>query len=132
MSGFFYYIHHPMSNKKTLVLGASSNPEQYSHLAVKRLVQQGNDVVAIGKDSFNIGTISVVSTPEPFEQIHTVTLYLNPGRQEHYIDYILSLHPKRVIFNPGAENPAFEKRLISEGIEALEACTLVMLSAGTY
>ena len=121
-----------MSNKKTLVLGASSNPEQYSHLAVKRLIQQGHDVVAIGKDPFNIGTISVVSTPEPFEQIHTVTLYLNPGRQEHYIDYILSLHPKRVIFNPGTENPSFEKRLTSEGIEALEACTLVMLSAGTY
>lgn len=121
-----------MSSKKTLVLGASNNPEQYSHIAVKRLVQQGHDVFAIGKDSFKIGNISVVSTPEPFEQIHTVTLYLNPGRQENYINYILSLHPKRVIFNPGAENPAFEKKLISEGIEALEACTLVMLSAGTY
>ncbi|MFN5423134.1 MAG: CoA-binding protein [bacterium] len=121
-----------MSNKKTLVLGASSNPDQYSHLAVKKLVHQGHDVVAIGKEPFFIDSVSVVATTEPFEHIHTVTLYLNAGRQENYIDYILSLHPKRVIFNPGAENPAFETRLNSEGIEAIEACTLVMLSAGTY
>lgn len=121
-----------MSKKKTLVIGASSNPEQYSHLAVNKLVQQGHDVVAIGKEPFNIGAIEVQSTLEPFEDVHTVTLYLNPGRQEHYKGYIVSLHPKRVIFNPGAENPAFAHSLKSLGIEAIEACTLVMLSAGTY
>ena len=121
-----------MSNKKTLVIGASSNPDQYSHMAVRKLMQQGHDVVAIGKEPFIIGSVHVVALPEPFEQVHTVTLYMNPNRQENYIDYIISLHPKRVIFNPGAENPPFANRLNLEGIEAIEACTLVMLSTGTY
>ncbi len=101
-------------------------------MAVKRLGQAGHDVVAIGKEAFTIGSVNVIASPAPFNNIHTVTLYLNPGRQEPYQEYILSLHPKRVIFNPGTENPAFEKALNSAGIEALEACTLVMLSAGTY
>ncbi len=121
-----------MNNKKTLVLGASANPEQYSHLAVKKLLQHGHEVEAIGREEFQIGPVIVSPSPKPLENIHTVTLYLNPTKQELYEDYIISLHPKRVIFNPGAEHPSFAKKLKSEGIEAIEACTLVMLSAGTY
>jgi hypothetical protein len=121
-----------MNNKKTLVLGASANPEQYSHLAVKKLLQQGHEVEAIGRDEFRIGTVIVSPNPTPFKNIHTVTLYLNPAKQELYEDYIISLLPQRVIFNPGAEHPSFAKKLNAEGIEAIEACTLVMLSAGTY
>jgi predicted CoA-binding protein len=121
-----------MTTKKTLVLGASSKPEQYSNMAVRNLLAAGHPVVAIGREPFLIETVQVQSTTEPFTDIHTVTLYLNASRQADYEDYILSLHPKRIIFNPGAENPALSEKARQNGIEAIEACTLVMLSVGTY
>jgi predicted CoA-binding protein len=121
-----------MPNKKTLVIGASTNPSQYSHLAVKKLLAAGHEVEAIGREEFNIENIAIGTTMSPFEGIDTVTVYLNAERQKDYQEYILSLHPKRIIFNPGAENPGFFNAAKNKGIDALEACTLVMLSAGTY
>mgnify|MGYP000011373135 FL=1 len=121
-----------MPNKKTLVIGASTNPAQYSHLAIKKLLAAGHGVEAIGREIFNIENISIGTTMFPFEGIDTVTIYLNADRQKAYQEYILSLHPKRIIFNPGAENPSFFKEATNKGIDTLEACTLVMLSAGTY
>ena len=121
-----------MPNKKTLVIGASTNPAQYSHLAIKKLLAAGHGVEAIGREIFNIENISIGATMSPFEGIDTVTIYLNADRQKAYQEYILSLHPKRIIFNPGTENPSFFKEAIEKGIDALDACTLVMLSAGTY
>lgn len=127
----FYAISY-MSPKKTLVLGASANPEQYSHIAVKKLVDAGHPVEAIGRGGFKIDGIIVGTIQQPFEGIHTVTIYLNLDRQKAYEAYILSLHPKRIIFNPGAENPSFFTTASSQGIDTLNACTLVMLSIGTY
>jgi len=121
-----------MPNKKTLVIGASTNPAQYSHLAVKKLLAAGHEVEAIGREVFNIDNISICTTMSHFEGIDTVTIYLNADRQKAYQEYILSLHPRRIIFNPGAENPSFFKEATNRGIVALDACTLVMLSAGTY
>jgi len=121
-----------MPNKKTLVIGASTNPTQYSHLAVRKLLTAGHQVEAIGREGFNIENISIGTTMSPFEGVDTVTIYLNADRQKSYEEYILSLHPKRIIFNPGAENPSFFKEATHKGIDTLEACTLVMLSAGTY
>jgi predicted CoA-binding protein len=121
-----------MPNKKTLVIGASTNPAQYSHLAVKKLLAAGHGVEAIGREEFYIENISIATTMSPFEGIDTVTIYLNADRQKAYQEYILSLEPKRIIFNPGAENPDFLKEATNKGIDTLEACTLVMLSAGTY
>jgi predicted CoA-binding protein len=121
-----------MPNKKTLVIGASTNPAQYSHLAVRKLIAAGHGVEAIGREEFKIENISIGTTMSPFEGIDTVTIYLNADRQKAYQDYILSLHPKRIIFNPGAENPNFFKEATDKGIDALKACTLVMLSAGTF
>jgi predicted CoA-binding protein len=121
-----------MPNKKTLVIGASTNPAQYSHLAVRKLLAAGHEVEAIGREEFNIENISIGTTMTPFEGIDTVTIYLNAERQKAYQEYILSLHPRRIIFNPGAENQGFFEAATSKGINALEACTLVMLSAGTY
>lgn len=121
-----------MTPKKTLVLGASSKPEQYSHMAIRNLLSAGHPVVAIGREVFQIGNLTVGTSLEPFNDIHTVTMYLNATRQSAYEDYILSLHPKRIIFNPGAENPLFADKARQKGIEVLEACTLVMLSVGTY
>lgn len=121
-----------MRPKKTLVLGASSKAEQYSNMAVRNLLSEGHPVEAIGRDSFSIGPIIVKSSPEPLTDIHTVTMYLNASRQAEYEDYILSLHPKRIIFNPGAENPSFSDKARQQGIEVMDACTLVMLSVGTF
>lgn len=117
---------------KTLVIGASSNPIQYSHLAIQRLMSSGHEVEGIGRESFQLGSTQVYTQRIDFKDIHTVTLYLNRERQKDYEDYILSLHPKRIIFNPGAENPELLDRARLSGIEAIEACTLVMLAAGTY
>lgn len=121
-----------MTSKKTLVIGASSNPEQYSNIAITRLLKAGHEVVAIGRGPFNIDSVEVVTEKLPFKEIHTVTLYLNESRQKEYQDYILALHPTRIIFNPGAENESLKQLAEKEGIEAIDACTLVMLSIGAY
>lgn len=120
------------TQKKTLVLGASANPERYSYLAVKRLRKNGYPVAAIGRKPATVGDVEVATNPEPMQDIDTVTLYLNPANQQAYYDYILSLHPRRIIFNPGAENPELEALASAKGIYTLEACTLVLLSTGQY
>ena len=121
-----------MSSKKTVVLGASNNPNRYSFLAVNKLVNHGHPVVAVGIKKGNIQEIEIQNDNPIVENVDTVTLYLNPTNQVQYYDYILSLHPKRIIFNPGTENAEFEEMARSKGIETLEACTLVMLSTGVY
>ena len=118
--------------KKTLVLGASDNPQRYSFLAINRLRSKGHPVVAIGKKQVKVGDVDVDTEKKTFPDIDTITLYLNPRSQEQYYDYILSLHPKRIIFNPGAENPALERLAKTNGIEPMEACTLVLLTTGQY
>ena len=121
-----------MQQKKTLVIGASENPQRYSYLAVQRLNAHNHPVIALGKRSGNIGNTIIETEHKPFENIDTVTLYLNPVRQKEYCDYILSLRPKRIIFNPGAENDELYELAKSKGIAVEEACTLVMLSTGQY
>ena len=121
-----------MSVKKTLVLGASENPGRYSNMAIKRLLMHGHQVVAVGrKDGIAHGVDIHPGLPE-HEEIDTVTMYLNPHNQIPYYDYILSLKPRRLIFNPGSENPELEELAIDKGIQVLEACTLVMLGTGQY
>ncbi|HXB95881.1 MAG TPA: CoA-binding protein [Puia sp.] len=118
--------------KKTLVLGASDNPGRYSNLAINRLRGKGHPVVAIGQRRMKIGDVDIETEKKAFEGVDTVTLYLNPTRQKEYYDYVLSLHPKRIIFNPGAENPELAGLARAGGIQPLEACTLVLLSTGQY
>ena len=118
--------------KKTLVLGASQNPSRYSYLAINRLRQKGHPVVAIGRREGNVSDVALIKDKITVNDIDTVTLYLNNKHQEEYHDYILSLKPKRIIFNPGAENPELEKLAEANGIETMEACTLVLLSTGQY
>ena len=119
-------------SKKTLVLGASDNPSRYSFLAVNNLRKHGHPVVAIGRKKTTIADITVDTDTKPLSDIDTVTLYLNPDHQREYIDYIISLHPKRVVFNPGTENEELQQRLEKEKIPYVEACTLVLLSTGQY
>ena len=122
----------PPVSKKTLVLGASANPTRYSYLAVNKLREHNHPVVAIGRTTALVADIPVQSETSPIPELDTVTMYLNPVNQKNYYDYILDQHPKRVIFNPGAENPDFEKILQEKGIQSVEACTLVLLSTGQY
>lgn len=119
-------------NKKTLVLGASENPSRYSNLAIHRLRDKGHEVVAIGRKTGQVLDVSIQTEHPPIEGIDTVTFYLNETNQQPYIDYVLSLKPKRIIFNPGAENPDLEKKAEDQGIKVMEACTLVLLSTGQY
>lgn len=120
------------TNKKTLVIGASENPSRYSNRAIHLLRSTGNDVVAIGSRPGTVLDVDYGSEMIPFTDIDTVTLYLNPDNQKPYYDYILSLKPKRIVFNPGTENEELEKLAVQNGILPLEACTLVMLSTGQY
>jgi predicted CoA-binding protein len=121
-----------MPKKKTLVLGASDNPSRYSYLAMRKLKAHGHDVVAIGKKNGEVDGIRIEKTREDIPGVDTVTLYLNPMHQKEYYDYILSLKPARIIFNPGAENDELAALAKSKGIQPVEACTLVMLSTNQY
>ena len=118
--------------KKTLVLGASDNPARYSYLAIHRLRSHGHPVAAIGKHQTIVADIPVETSKKIFTDIDTVTLYLNPLHQREYYDYILSLHPKRIIFNPGAENDELSALAEKNGIHVQEACTLVLLGTNQY
>ncbi|MBI3509139.1 MAG: CoA-binding protein [Bacteroidetes bacterium] len=117
---------------KTLVLGASENPERYSFRAVNSLLNHNEEVVALGIKEGEIRGVKILTGKPEIKNIDTVTIYVGPKNLPEWYDYILSLKPKRVIFNPGAENPEFEKMCRENNIEVVEACTLVMLSIGIY
>lgn len=118
--------------KVTLVLGASTNPNRYSNIAIKRFIDKGIQVVAIGKRKGKIFNVTIDDEKKDYKDIDTVTLYLNKQRQEDYYSYIISLNPRRVIFNPGTENNEFIKLLQENNIETEVACTLVLLSMNQY
>lgn len=118
--------------KKTLVFGASLKPNRYSNLAIHRLVAAEVETLAFGLREGNVSGVDIISNLDKISDIHTITLYLNPKRQEEYYQKIINLAPKRVIFNPGTENPIFYKLLNDNNIEVDVACTLVLLSTGQY
>ena len=119
-------------SKKTLVMGASLNPQRYSNIAMRRLVSSGHQVVAFGLKQGQVGLVKIDIILCPYEQIDTVTLYLNPERQKAYYEYVMGLHPQRIIFNPGTENIEFQELLKERNIYFEEACTLVLLSTNQY
>ncbi|MCH3882498.1 CoA-binding protein [Tenacibaculum aquimarinum] len=116
----------------TLVLGASLKTERYSNKAIKKLIAHKYAVEAIGLREGEVGGVFINKEKIKFSTIDTVTLYLNPSRQEEYYDYIISLAPRRVIFNPGTENFEFMKLLKEHKIESEIACTLVLLATNQY
>ncbi|MDO1511811.1 CoA-binding protein [Maribacter confluentis] len=118
--------------KKTLVFGASLKPNRYSNIAINRLVAAGVETCAFGLRAGNVSGVEIYTNLDKINDIHTITLYLNPKRQEEYYQSIISLNPKRVIFNPGTENPVFYNLLKKNGIEVDIACTLVLLGTGQY
>ncbi len=125
--------HMPLADrKKTLVLGASPNPVRFSHKAVKSLLRHEQEVVAVGfKEGLIVDEEIQVGMPH-IEDVHTVSIYIGSSRQADYYDYIISLKPKRVIFNPGTVNPEFMGRLKQAGIEPIAECMLVLLNEEDY
>lgn len=119
------------SSKKTVVIGASPNSGRYAYMATQRLQAAGHEVVPVGLRTGKIGDIEILKDFPEIKDVDTVTLYVGPQHQDYWKDYIYSLNPKRVIFNPGTES-SFQKELQDKGIEVTEACTLVMLSVGNY
>ena len=116
----------------TLVIGASLNPLRHSYRTVSYLRSEGYPVAAIGPREGEIDGIQVQTGLPGLKRVHTVSLYLKPERQEPYIDYILSLHPRRIIFNKKTFNKALADKALAEGIAVMEDCTLVMIAKGTY
>ena len=119
-------------NKKTLVLGASIKPNRYSNYAINGLVDNQHEVVAIGQREGVAAGVTIETELVSFIDVNTVTLYLNPKRQEAFYNYIVSLNPERVIFNPGTENPELCAILKKNNIAFEESCTLVLLSTNQY
>ena len=117
---------------KTLVVGVSLGADRYANKAVRMLTHHGHDVVALGLREGDEAGVHVLTGTPPLEGIHTITLYINPARQASMIDYLLSLKPQRIIFNPGTENAEFESRAKRVGIDTVENCTLVLLGSGRY
>jgi predicted CoA-binding protein len=118
--------------KKTLVFGASLKPERYANIALQKLVNHGHEVVAFGPKKGEVAGVSIDTELISYNDIDTVTLYLSSENQSPYYDYLIKLNPKRIIFNPGTENPEFYNMLQQHNIEAEESCTLVLLSTNQY
>ncbi|GIV31840.1 MAG: CoA-binding protein [Saprospiraceae bacterium] len=118
---------------KVVVLGASPHPWRYSWLAVERLLEAGHEVVPIGNKEAQVAGLPILTDIPQIEHVDTVTIYLNPDNQQAYADWLVeTLRPRRLIFNPGAENPPLQASARQAGIEVVNACTLVMLSTGQF
>lgn len=121
-------------SKKTAIFGASPNPNRYAYLAAQRLTKHNHEIVPIGikkGEVFGKPILNIKSKP-PIPNLDTITMYIGPQNQMEWEEYILSLKPKRIIFNPGAENPSLAKKATEQGIEVQYACTLVMLGNNLY
>ena len=121
-----------VSNYKTLVLGASLKPERYSYHAVVQLIKNNIQVIPMGLVEGQIDSISIVKPFVHLKNIHSVSIYLTPHRQQEYYNYLIELKPQRVLFNPGTENPEFAQLLEASGIYWENGCTLVLLSTNQY
>lgn len=121
-----------MRNKKTVVLGATTKTDRYAFLAINKLVEKGHTVLAIGQNAGEVAGVKIHTKAIPLKNIDTITLYLNPSRQRDYYNYIVEAKPKRVIFNPGTENPELYQLLELNNIKAQVACTLVLLTTNQY
>ena len=118
--------------KKTLIIGASSNPERYSYLAAEKLLAHGHDIEMIGRRAEVVFGKTIDTEMKEFEDIDTVTMYISDKFQPEYYKYIIALNPNRVIFNPGTENPEFYSILEKNNIQYEVACTLVLLATNQY
>ena len=121
-------------NKKTVIIGATPNTSRYAFMAAERLKNKGHEFVPVGIKKGEVLGVEILNlrTKPKIEDVDTVAMYVGPHNQPDWYDYIISLNPKRIIFNPGTENFEFEKKAYRKGIEVEESCTLVMLGVGNY
>lgn len=120
-----------MSN--VAVVGASPDEERYSNKAMRFLKEKGHTAIPVAPKHERIcGEEVHASLRDVPDEVDTVSMYVAPARQEPIIDEIVELAPRRVIFNPGAENPGAYERLEAGGIEVVEACTLVLLRTNQF
>jgi hypothetical protein len=120
-------------DKTTLVLGASPNPDRFSYKAIARLQRKKIPIIAIGRRDADIGNLKIIKgIPDNIGSVHTVSMYMNAKNQKEFYDYIFSLHPKRIIFNPGTINPELADAARKKGIEVIEDCMIVMLNTGRF
>jgi len=115
-----------------LVMGASPNPDRFSNKAIRHLLHLNHEVAAIGKRQGMVGDVPIVDDYPHLKDVHTVLIYLSPPRQPGIVDYIISLKPKRVVFNPGTENHEFEELLKSHDIKVVRDCSLMMMGSGRF
>ena len=123
-----------MKNQKTVIIGASTNPSRVSYRAAHMLKEEGVDFVPVGIKKGELAGKPILDLRQKpkLENVDTVTLYIGPQNQPEWYEYIFSLNPRRIIFNPGTENSEFIEMAASKGVNAEIACTLVMLSIGNY
>ena len=117
---------------RVLVVGASTNPTRYAYKAIHALLGNGDEVIPFGVKKGEVAGISILNDWHEWEGVDTVTLYVGPQNQSELQQKIIALQPRRVIFNPGTENPSFQELLESKGILAEEACTLVMIATKQF
>ncbi|WP_116124779.1 CoA-binding protein [Lewinella sp. IMCC34183] len=118
--------------KTTLILGATPNPTRYAYLAAERLTARGHPIVPVGIKTGKVFGQEILNGKPDVPAIDTVTLYLSARHQPEYYDWLLRVAPRRIIFNPGTENPELSRLAREAGIEAVAGCTLVMLAGGNY
>ena len=118
--------------KKTLVTGASENPTRYSNMAIHSLRRHKFEVVALGIREGNVLDVPILTGMPNLTDVDVITLYLSEKNQKMYESYFIDLHPKKIIFNPGTDNPSLEKKALDAGIEVFHECTLVLLTLGSY
>jgi predicted CoA-binding protein len=119
-------------SKKTIVIGASTNPSRYSYKAVTALRNHGHEVIAYGRKKGSIGETPIITELNGIDEVDTITVYISKNNQSDLLKLIKEIMPQRVIFNPGAENFDIIPEITALGIESIEACTLVMLNIGNY
>ncbi len=119
--------------ERVVVVGASPKPERYSNQAVRLLAEKGHEVLPINPGASRIEGLPAYRDLSAIkEQVDTVTLYLGAARSGALKDDLIRIHPGRVIFNPGAENPELRDALDAAGIRTEEVCTLVLLHTGQF
>lgn len=120
------------TSKKTLVIGGSVKRERYSNKAIRKLLDHGHQVESIGIRDSKVESVDIITGKPEMKNIHTITMYIRPSIQSEYYEYILSLDPSRIIFNPGTENQELESIASDKGIEVVRNCTLIMLDHGLF
>lgn len=121
-----------MENKKTIILGATTDSSKYAYRAAERLAVSGHDIINIGRSTGSVAGVPIELPGQIYTGIDTITIYMAPHNQAPLLDYVISTNPRRIIFNPGTENSELEDRAVAKGIAVENACTLVLLATGQY